>query len=208
MPTKVMESGRFEHGVVSALKRAWIRTMSRGIRHSGNHARIDRMYLMSDPWQMSSPTEEYRFAAMNDVISDNFGRPRSILEIGCGEGHQSIYLRRVSDRVIGLDVSARAVARARERLPNNEFVVGTIFSSEVDTYAPFDLIVASEVLYYMKDIPAVLARMRELSSANLVSYYSDEMANLDPQVLSIPNAEAKTVTFGATQWRVVWWPKS
>jgi SAM-dependent methyltransferase len=182
-----------------------MRTMARNIRHSSNHDKIDLMYMMPDPWQMSSPTEEFRFLAINGIIEENFGRVGSILEIGCGEGHQTVHLRRVSDGVIGLDVSPRAIARAREKQPDGRFMAGTVFSPEVDVYGPFDLVVASEVLYYMSDIQAVLRRMREIGRANLVTYFSDEWSNLDPEVLSIFGAKSKVVEFGDAQWRAVWW---
>jgi len=63
---------------------------------------------------------------------EQFGRVSSLLEIGCGEGHQSAQLQLVCDRLTGLDVSGRAVKRARGRCPGGEFLVGDVFSQEVD----------------------------------------------------------------------------
>ena len=182
-----------------------MRFVLRGVRYSNNHKKMDLIYLVSDPWHMSSLGEEYRFAEINRLIIEKFGRVGSLLEIGCGEGHQSLYLREVCDRMIGLDVSARAVERARMRCVRGEFLVGGIFSQEVDARAPFDLVIASEVLYYMSDVPAVLRRMRALGHNNLVTYFADEMENLDLQVLSLPGVASEVLEFKHARWRVVWW---
>lgn len=153
---------------------------------------------------MSSPTETHRFEETNRLILDNFGRVGSILEIGCGEGHQSLYLSQVCDRIVGLDVSARAVARARSRCPEGKFLVGDIFSKEVDALAPFDLVVACEVLYYMADVRLALRRIRLLSHNNLVTYFDGELANLDHHILSLPGTDSELFEFKDSRWRAAW----
>lgn len=182
-----------------------MRLVLRGVRYSNNYKKINAFYLVDDPWRMSSPSEGYRFAETNRLIMEKFGRVGSLLEIGCGEGHQSLHLRQVCDRMVGLDVSARAVERAQSRCPQDEFLVGDIFSEEVDALAPFDLVVANEVLYYMHDMPKVLRRMQAISRNNFVTYFAGEMANLDPQVLSLPNVDSEIMEFKDARWRAAWW---
>lgn len=179
--------------------------MLRGVRYSDNFRKIDAIYLIDDPWRMSSPGEQYRFAETNRLVAERFGPVGSLLEIGCGEGHQSLHLQEVCDHVVGLDVSARAVERARSRCPRGNFLVGDIFSKEVDARAPFDLVLASEVLYYMTDTCAVLQRMRALGRNNLVTYFAGAMATLDPQVLSLPGVASEILEFKQSRWRAAWW---
>ena len=52
----------------------------------------------------------------------------------------------VCDRVTGIDVSERAVARARARMPGAEFLVGDVASLSA-TPRRFELVVACEVNY-------------------------------------------------------------
>jgi len=187
------------------LKKIWMRCTLRGVRYSNDYKKLDRIYMLDDPWRMVSPTEQYRFSETSRLILEKFGRVGSLLEIGCGEGHQSLQLRQVCDRLIGLDVSARAVKRARRRRPGSEFLVGDIFSPEVHAQAPFDLVVACEVLYYMNNVPAALRQMRALGRNSLVTYFAGEMETLDPQVLSLPGAASEILEFNGTRWRVAWW---
>jgi SAM-dependent methyltransferase len=191
--------------LVEKLKRLWMRFMLRGVRYSDNFRKIDTIYLVEDPWSMSSPAEQYRFAETNRLVAERFGQVGSLLEIGCGEGHQSLHLVQVCDHVIGLDISARAVERARSRCPQGEFLVGDIFSKELDARGPFDLVVASEVLYYITDTRAVLQRMRALGRNNLVTYFTGSMATLDPQVLSLPGVVSEIMEFERSRWRAAWW---
>jgi len=191
---------------IATLKRTWRRFALRGTRYKGDYTKLDTSYVVSDPWLMSSPPEQFRFRETNRRILETFGRVTSLLEIGCGEGHQSIHLQQVCTRLTALDVSARAVKRARGRCPQAEFLVGDIFSAEVVALAPFDLIVACEVLYYMTDVPAVLRQMRALGRNCLVTYFSGEMANLDPHVsASLPGARSEILEFEGSQWRALWW---
>lgn len=177
----------------------------RGVRYSNNYKKLDSLYIIDDPWRMASPWEQYRFAETNRLIMEQFGRVGSLLEVGCGEGHQSLHLRQVCDSLIGLDVSVRAVRRARRMCPQDEFLVGDVFSEEVGARAPFDLVVACEVLYYMSDVLAVLQQMRALGRNNLVTYFSGQMETLDPQVLLLPGAVSQILEFEHTRWRVAWW---
>lgn len=193
------------HRALSRLKTMWMRLALRGVRYSDEHGKMDLLYLTADPWQMSSPTETYRFERTNQLIADKVTHVGSLLEIGCGEGHQTQYLTRLSDRVLGLDVSSRAVTRARRRCAGAEFLVGDIFSPELDARAPFDVVVASEVLYYINDVRAFIRRMNTLGCFNLVTYFADEMANLDPHVLSQPGASFELLTYDHVSWRAVWW---
>ena len=191
--------------VAAELKEIWMRFALRGVRYSNNYKKLDAIYMIGDPWRLALPSDQYRFAETNRLILEKFGRVGSLLEIGCGEGHQSLHLQHVCGRLTGLDVSAMAVERARRRCPRGEFFVGDVFSQEVDARAPFDLVVACEVLYYMIDVPAALRRMQTLGRNNLVTYFAGEMETLDPQVLSLPRAVSEVLMFEPARWRAVWW---
>jgi SAM-dependent methyltransferase len=190
---------------VATLRYAWRRLASRGIRYSGDYKQLDALYAVADPWGMESPSEQYRFTETNRLILERTGRVASLLEVGCGEGHQSLHLRHVTERLTGLDVSPRAVKRARVRCPQAEFLIGDMFSSEVSASAPFDLVVACEVLYYMSDVEAALRRMRDLGRMCLVTYFHGEIDMLDDRVRAAwPGAVCNDITFKRVQWRVVW----
>jgi len=153
---------------------------------------------------MASEAEMFRFAQTNRVIARQFGHVGSLLEIGCGEGHQSVHLATICDRLIGIDVSPRAVERARMRCANGEFLVGDAFSAGIGR-GPFDLVVACEVLYYSSNVNAFLNRMRQLGQNGLVTYYVRELAMLDPEILRIPDVALDMIEFNSVRWRVAWW---
>lgn len=177
----------------------------RGARYSNDYKRLDALYTVADPWLMTSRSEQFRFKETNRLILRKIGVVGSLLEVGCGEGHQSLHLQDVCDRLTGLDVSAKAVTRARVRCPRVEFLVGDIFAREVGASAPFDLVVACEVLYYMTDVAAALRQLRRLGRNCLVTYFDGEMDTLDRQVLGcLPGAFTEVFTFEQSRWRAVW----
>lgn len=91
------------------MRSPWKRLMHRDLRYRDRHRRLDELYRLSDPWEMDSDRERFRFQETNRLIESAFGRPATILEIGCGEGHQSEYLARICDWLTAIDVSARAI---------------------------------------------------------------------------------------------------
>ena len=116
-----MDAARIARGV----KRRWMDKMfPYGAYYHDEVARFDRLYLVRDPWSLSSESERSRFRQANRAIMENFGHLQGVLEIGCGGGLQSCELQQVCDRPYGVDVSGRAVRRARRRCPQATFAVG------------------------------------------------------------------------------------
>ncbi len=188
-------------------RRLWLKYAIRDARFADRHERMDTAYKVEDPWQMNSARERFRFQRTNKLIEENFPARDQVLEIGCGEGHQTEYLSRLCPSLYGIDVSATAVRRARKRLPQVTFAICDLatqpFVSPPDT---FDLIVACEVLYYIKDIPAAIATMERLGRACLVTYYEGSVSDQTRVALDrIPNTSATSFSFGDTTWHALWW---
>jgi SAM-dependent methyltransferase len=114
-------------------------------------AHFDRIYGKPDPWgYATSPYEAARRRALLAALPRK--RYRAVLEIGCGEGLTTRLLAERADRVIGLDISAAAVALARiSSLPRNVTVATGDLLVAAPRAAPpgaFDLVICAEVLYY------------------------------------------------------------
>lgn len=187
-----------------AQRRLWMKYALRGVGGSDNHSRLDLAYNVEDPWNMDSELEQARFQATNRIIEQNFGRVGSLLEIGCGEGHQTQYLARLSDRQYGIDVSAHAIARARLRLPEAHFAATDLFDMPWPEQR-FDLITACEVLYYLSDPAATLQRMRQLGRSGLVTFFAPASGRIGPHLDAIPGLHKDWIYHGGTSWLVGWW---
>lgn len=119
-------------------------------------------YRNPDPYKVSA--SGYELEKMERVMATlgfekRFG---SILEIGCGEGNMTARLASISGRTLATDISDMAVRRTRETtssFPNVETQRLDLLSDEPP--GQFDLVVASEVLYYFEkgQLPAVLERI-------------------------------------------------
>jgi trans-aconitate methyltransferase len=192
--------------LVSRLRDYWMRLALRRVHYADRSDKLDLLYAIEDPWRMSSAQEQARFAWTNELIEAEFNRPNAILEIGCGEGHQSQHLSRICDQLYGIDVSARAVRRAARRCPDGKFAAGDPFTFRLtDMPAPVDLAVACEVVYYVKDVPAFLARLSTLGHACLVTYYQGQAPMLDPSFAALAECRRARFEFGATEWNAIWW---
>ncbi len=126
--------------------------------------RFERHYEASaDPWNYrDSDYEREKYAATLAALP-----PRGFdgaLEVGCSIGVFSGLLAARCERLVAIDFSARAVALAHERLAGeqNVEVLQASFPEQVPI-GEWDLIVCSEVLYYL-DEPALASALEWLQA--------------------------------------------
>jgi 2-polyprenyl-3-methyl-5-hydroxy-6-metoxy-1,4-benzoquinol methylase len=102
--------------------------------------------------------------AMDELLA-RAGRPASVLEVGCGEGHVTARLaRRFPDaRVIGRDVSPEVVALASRLHPGLRFEARSIYEPG-DGDERWDLVVACEVLEHLDDPDRALDAIARVAS--------------------------------------------
>ncbi len=190
------------------LAKLWRRYALRGLSASNNHAGLDRLYALPDPWDMSHAREQSRFAQTNTVIESLVGRVDSMLEVGSGEGHQSQYLARLCRQLDGIDVSQRAVERARQRLPQGRFEFGYLdqMPATFASAAPYDLVVACEVLGYMRDIGPAVQRMSTLGRHCLVTFFCPWARLVAPHVQDIAGVRRGWIFHEPYAWLWAYWP--
>ncbi len=115
-------------------------------------ADFEQRYLTDpDPWNyQNSDYEQRKYAAT--LRACGRGPFADSLELGGSIGVFSALLAPRCDRLVTIDVSPTAVGRARTRLaafPQATSILGAI---PADVPAePYDLVVASEILYYLSD---------------------------------------------------------
>lgn len=194
------------HKARKALRRSWMKYALRGVGGADNHARLELAYRIPDPWNMDSPLERLRFERTSAIIERHFPHVGSILEIGCGEGHQSKYLQPLCDELFGIDVSETAVERARKRLPRAQFAAADLFAQPWGNAAGrFDLVVACEVLYYIADVPRTLDEMSRLGKSCLVTVFAPALGRVGAALEAIPNLRKDWFAGQGTQWAVAFW---
>jgi SAM-dependent methyltransferase len=124
--------------------------------------------LTPDAWAYdSSPYEATKRAHLIRSIPSD---AKIVLEFGCANGHnvEALARSRPGSRVVGVDVSHRAIAIARQRmqnLPNASFfcTAGPQAWSRLRHHAPLvDVVVLSEVLYYLGSADAVVESLYPL----------------------------------------------
>jgi peptidoglycan/xylan/chitin deacetylase (PgdA/CDA1 family)/SAM-dependent methyltransferase len=118
----------------------------------------ERLFALPDPCAYES---EYEVVKREQILAL---LPTTIipdaLELGCAEGHFTLRLAPRVGRLIAVDISTRALGRAQARCSGQRNV--TFQRLDLNTNeipGPFDLIVCSEVLYYLRDLPGVASRI-------------------------------------------------
>jgi len=127
-------------------------------------AYFDALYAADpDPWRFaSSDYERQKYVATVAALPP--GRFARALEVGCSIGILTRHLARHSDALLSIDVAAAALAQARVNCPaaNVVFEQRRIPADWPD--GAFDLIVFSEVLYYLDRPDLISAAARTVGS--------------------------------------------
>ena len=80
---------------------------------------FNNYYATPDPWRISRA--RFRDKVLRRCLTP-FIRKKSVLELGCGEGHLTQVIFDKARSVVGVDISDVAIARAKSlNLPNARF---------------------------------------------------------------------------------------
>jgi SAM-dependent methyltransferase len=101
-------------------------------------------YATPDPWHISRA--RFRDRVLSRCVKP-FIRDKSVLELGCGEGHLTDTVFSKARSVVGIDISDVAIARAKSlNPPNARFESGDFLQASFEGY---DVIAAIECVYYL-----------------------------------------------------------
>jgi len=105
---------------------------------------FDAHYRSPDPWALKHASRRDR--ALGKIIAP-YVDGRSVLELGCGEGHLTATVFSSAKSVKGVDISGIAVARAQAlALPYASFEVSDFLAID---FTGYDVVAAIECLYYL-----------------------------------------------------------
>lgn len=111
---------------------------------------FDQLWTKGDFWEIeSSEYERARLARLLEVLGDK--RYERTLELGCGAGAFTRRLAGLSGRLLAVDVSEEAIARARGSAasPGIEWRAANAMDLDFAVEGPFDLVVLVETVYYL-----------------------------------------------------------
>jgi peptidoglycan/xylan/chitin deacetylase (PgdA/CDA1 family)/SAM-dependent methyltransferase len=118
----------------------------------------DGFFALPDPWAYDSDYETVKFEQTLALLPE--GRITDALEIACAEGHFTTRLAPRVGHLTAVDISDRALVRARVRCSDHHNIVFQRLDLNADDIpGSFDLIVCSEVLYFVRDLAGVVDRI-------------------------------------------------
>jgi SAM-dependent methyltransferase len=132
------------------------------------------------------PPRKYAVEEVNRAVIAAAGRPRTVLDVGCGIGQNGAAVKRTGARVTGIEIAPEALARAARVL--DEVLAADITSDAAVREAlgdrRFDLLLFADVLEHTADPLAVLQRLLP---------HLEEDGHV---IVSLPNVAAWTVRLG------------
>jgi glycosyltransferase involved in cell wall biosynthesis/peptidoglycan/xylan/chitin deacetylase (PgdA/CDA1 family) len=134
-------------------------------RAGDRQAFFEDIFAVENPWNYESAYEQQKYELQLAMLpAEPIGQA---LELACAEGHFTVQLAPRVGRLLATDISSKALERARARskgLNNVDFQVLDFSANPIPQ--GMDLIVCSEVLYYLAD-EAELRRVAQHIAASL-----------------------------------------
>ncbi len=137
----------------------------------------DKWYTQPNPWGSEGTDEDI---VRTEILLDRLKDASFVLtlDLGCGEGAVTNLVSLLSRQTLAFDISSRAIERARTRFPGIDFRQGELLDviarPEIRAM-PFDLILVSEVLYYLQtdeERHAAVSGIAQLGIPSCVYYFS------------------------------------
>jgi len=114
----------------------------------------NRVFAKCDPWNYANSYEQTKYRHTLELMPDL--PVANAIELGCAEGVFTEMLATHVDRLLAIDISSVALKRARSRCRGNGNVSFARHDiSEGMIGANYDLVVCSEILYYLHDRAAI-----------------------------------------------------
>lgn len=112
---------------------------------------FEEMYQdFEDPWEQTTREKWASEKAVAINLIQKFNCQR-VIELGCGLGHYTNKISKLSIDVLGVDISKTAIDKAKSNYPNCNFIVGDILDYDIyKNYNP-DVIVMAEITWYVLD---------------------------------------------------------
>ena len=101
------------------------------------------------------------------------------LDMGCGTGLSGVAFTDCVERLAGIDLSAKMLARAREKEVYGTLDEIDIISFLQNTAETFDLFLAADVFIYLADLKPVFDLTRKRARRNAVFLFSTEICRRD-----------------------------
>ena len=172
-------------------------------RYSSIKILFELIYFFKNPWNLHSSEEVYRYKYLNNfLIKKNNNKIYSnILEIGCGEGIHTSYLTNIANKITSLDISTVAIKKAKKKHIKNVSFHNCIIEKYI-IKDKFDLIIASEVIYYIKDIKKFIHKIESFKTNYIITYYSKENERLK-KFFNKNNYDIKTFNAYNQKWFLI-----
>lgn len=122
---------------------------------------FEQMYQdFGDPWHQTEAGFNTKRAIALHLIQTL--STKKVLELGCGLGYFTNGIRGLGVDVLGVDISATAIEKAKFNYPECQFLVGDILDREIYTTFQPELIIMPEITWYVLDkLDAFISFLRQ-----------------------------------------------
>jgi len=133
---------------------------------------LEQLCIKESFWSKNKNPEYFKRSSDNLIRLIEKVPHATILEVGCSDGAFTKKLKKISRRVVGIDVSKSEIARAKKNVKDVKFITTSLEKyAKQNRKRKFDVIVCSEVLYYILKKEDALSALQKLGRHVVTSHF-------------------------------------
>lgn len=133
---------------------------------------LEKLCVKESYWSKNKNTEYFKRSSDNLIRLIEKVPHQTILEVGCSDGAFTKRLKKISRRVVGIDVSKSEIKRAKKNVKDVKFIATSLEKyARANRKRKFDVIVCSEVLYYILKKEDALKALQKLGRFVVTSHF-------------------------------------
>ncbi len=125
-------------------------------------------------------------SVLRDMLCELLGKDvrfHNVADLGCGTGLVGEKIRSLTDRLEGIDISAKIIEKAEKKNIYDALLSGDIVEVLSESAAKYDLFVAADVFIYMGNLAPVFSSVKKCSTRKSYFAFSTEVNLGDDYIL-------------------------
>ena len=132
--------------------------------------KIGDYYASKDVYPPSAKARYFQIETLMNSIEKSYGKTKfkNIIDIGCGNGANALYLEKYYEKYTGIDHSEKLIdiAQSRYQKNNTKFIATNI--KRFKEYSSYDLVIGVGVLHHIIDLEYTLSWLKKNCSDGTV----------------------------------------
>ena len=140
--------------------------------------RISDEYSYKDVYPVSKKARAFQIDSIIEFVEKNYpiGARKSLLELGCGSGANSLYLKKLYNEYLGVDYSQGLIEIAKKKYQKGDAFFKVANIKDLSNFNTYDIVVGIGILHHVDNLDQVLEELKKVGHNNTIYVFYEPQA--------------------------------